>query len=153
MDVENFHQDVRFIDGTQYKGNVDLFVGGSPCQSFSMVGKRGGFEDTRSTLFYEYARLIKEIQPKIFIYENVKGVINHDKGNTWTIMQNVFNQLGYTWQFTVLNAKHYGIPQNRERLFVVGFIVRNNHSLIKTRIKTYFGNFTFQKNTSFLKGL
>lgn len=118
-----------------------------------MVGKRGGFEDTRSTLFYEYARLIKEIQPKIFIYENVKGVINHDKGNTWTIMQNVFNQLGYTWQFTVLNAKHYGIPQNRERLFVVGFIVRNNHSLIKTRIKTYFGNFTFQKNTSFLKGL
>lgn len=125
IDAKNFHQDVRFIDGTQYKGNVDLFVGGSPCQSFSMVGKRGGFEDTRGTLFYEYARLIKEIQPKIFIYENVKGVINHDKGNTWTIMQNVFNQLGYTWQFTVLNAKHYGIPQNRERLFVVGFLDKN----------------------------
>lgn len=122
INPKDFHQDVRFIDGNQYKGNVDLFVGGSPCQSFSMVGKRGGFEDTRGTLFYEYARLIREIKPKVFIYENVKGVISHDKGNTWTIMQNVFNQLGYTWQATVLNAKHYGIPQNRERLFVIGFL-------------------------------
>lgn len=122
INQKDFHQDVRFIDGNQYRGKVDLFVGGSPCQSFSMVGKRGGFEDTRGTLFYEYARLIKEIQPEVFIYENVKGVISHDKGNTWTIMQNVFDQLGYTWQSTVLNAKHYGIPQNRERLFVVGFL-------------------------------
>jgi DNA (cytosine-5)-methyltransferase 1 len=125
VDREKFHQDVRFIDGSHYEGQVDLFVGGSPCQSFSMVGKRGGFEDTRGTLFYEFARLVREIKPRVFIYENVKGVLNHDNGNTWTIMQNVFDELGYKWDFEVLNAKNYGVPQNRERLFVVGFL---NHS-------------------------
>jgi len=119
---EQFYQDVRFIDGTIYENEVDLFVGGSPCQSFSMVGKRGGFDDTRGTLFHEFARLVKEIRPRVFIYENVKGVLSHDNGNTWTIMQNVFNELGYNWESTVLNSKNYGIPQNRERLFVVGFL-------------------------------
>lgn len=121
---DRFYQDARFLDGTIYQGKVDLFVGGSPCQSFSMVGKRGGFEDTRGTLFYEFARLVKEIKPKVFIYENVKGVLMHDNGNTWTIMQNVFNELGYDWDWAILNAKDYGIPQNRERLFVVGFLRR-----------------------------
>ncbi len=119
---EHFHYDVRFLDGYQYRNEIDLFVGGSPCQSFSMVGKRGGFEDTRGTLFYEFARLVSEIRPKIFIYENVKGVLSHDAGNTWTIMQNVFSDLGYRWYSQVLNSKNYGIPQNRERLFVVGFL-------------------------------
>lgn len=122
ISTEHFHQDVRFIDGKQYKNKVDLFVGGSPCQSFSLVGKRGGFEDTRGTLFYEFARLIKEVQPKTFIYENVKGVLSHDNGNTWEIMKNVFDELGYTWNFEILNAKNFGIPQNRERIFVVGFL-------------------------------
>jgi len=119
---EHFHYDVRFLDGYQYRNEIDLFVGGSPCQSFSMVGKRGGFEDTRGTLFYEFARLVNEIRPKVFIYENVKGVLSHDGGNTWTIMQNVFSDLGYKWHSQVLNSKNYGIPQNRERLFVVGFL-------------------------------
>ena len=118
----HFHYDVRFLDGYQYRNEIDLFVGGSPCQSFSMVGKRGGFEDTRGTLFYEFARLVNEIRPKVFIYENVKGVLSHDGGNTWTIMQNVFSDLGYKWHSQVLNSKNYGIPQNRERLFVVGFL-------------------------------
>jgi DNA (cytosine-5)-methyltransferase 1 len=119
---EHFHYDVRFLDGYQYRNDIDLFVGGSPCQSFSMVGKRGGFEDTRGTLFYEFARLVNEIRPKVFIYENVKGVLSHDGGNTWAIMQNVFSDLGYKWHSQVLNSKNYGIPQNRERLFVVGFL-------------------------------
>jgi len=119
---KEFYQDVRFIDGTFYENEIDLFVGGSPCQSFSMVGKRGGFDDTRGTLFYEFARLVKEIRPRVFIYENVKGVLSHDNGNTWTIMQNVFDELGYTWEASVLNSKNYGVPQNRERLFVVGFL-------------------------------
>lgn len=118
---EHFHWNASFLDGAQYKDQIDLFVGGSPCQSFSMVGKRRGLQDTRGTLFYEYARLIKEIQPKVFIYENVKGLINHDGGNTWATMQQVFDDLDYEWEFKVLNSKHYGIPQNRERLFVVGF--------------------------------
>lgn len=121
IDPERFYKDIRFIDGTKYRNEVDLFVGGSPCQSFSMVGKRGGFKDTRGTLFYDFARLVSEIQPRVFIYENVKGVITHDNGNTWTIMQNVFDELGYKWNYAILNAKDYGIPQNRERLFVVGF--------------------------------
>lgn len=87
-----------------------------------MVGKRGGFEDTRGTLFYEFARLVDEIKPKVFIYENVKGVLSHDGGNTWQIMQNVFTDLGYTWDVQILNSRDYGVPQNRERIFVVGFL-------------------------------
>lgn len=118
---QDFHWNVSFFDGKQYAGDLDLFVGGSPCQSFSLVGKQRGLEDTRGTLFYEYARLVKEIKPKVFIYENVKAVLSNDNGRTWETMQQVFDELGYTWKYQVLNAKNYGIPQNRERLFVVGF--------------------------------
>lgn len=118
---KDFHWNVSFLDGTQYKNTVDLFVGGSPCQSFSLVGKQRGLEDTRGTLFYEYARLISEIKPKVFIYENVKALLSNDKGETWKTIQNIFNNLNYTWSHKVLNSKDYGIPQNRERLFIVGF--------------------------------
>jgi len=126
---EDFHWNVSFLDGTQYRDKVDLFVGGSPCQSFSLVGKQRGLDDTRGTLFYEYARLINEIQPKIFIYENVKAVLSNDNGRTWKKMQQVFKELDYTFYHSVLNSKDYGIPQNRERLFVVGF--RNDLNLIR----------------------
>ena len=118
---QDFHWNVCFLDGKQYRNDIDLFVGGSPCQSFSLVGKQRGLEDTRGTLFYEYARLIDEIKPKVFIYENVRAVISHDKGKTWAKMQEVFLELGYKFSWKVLNAKDYGIPQNRERVFVVGF--------------------------------
>lgn len=121
LQEKDFHWNVAFLDGKQYCEQVDLFVGGSPCQSFSLVGKQRGLEDTRGTLFYEYARLIDEIKPKVFIYENVRAVTSHDGGKTWKKMQEVFNELGYNFSFDVLNAKNYGIPQNRERLFVVGF--------------------------------
>ena len=126
---EDFHWNVAFLDGKQYEDQVDLFVGGSPCQSFSLVGKQRGLEDTRGTLFYEYARLIDEIKPKVFIYENVRAVTSHDGGKTWKKMQEVFKDLGYSFSWSVLNAKNYGIPQNRERLFVVGF--RNDLTLKK----------------------
>lgn len=118
---DNFFYDVKLLDGTDFKDKVDLFVGGSPCQSFSIAGARGGFEDARGTLFYEYARLVKEIQPKVFIYENVYGVLTHDKGNTWKVMQNIFDKLGYYYKWSILDARNYGIPQGRRRLFVVGF--------------------------------
>ncbi len=124
---KDFHWNVAFLDGKQYAGQVDLFVGGSPCQSFSLVGKQRGLEDTRGTLFYEYARLVKEIQPKVFIYENVKAILSNDEGRTWETMKDVFSSLGYKVYYTfngkpsVLNARDYGIPQNRERMFVVGF--------------------------------
>ena len=121
---KQWFDEIRFIDGNDYKGKIDLFVGGSPCQSFSNMGKRGGLEDTRGTLFYEFARLVKEIQPKIFIYENVPGMLNHDNGNTWSVIKNVFADLGYSFFFKTLNAKDYGIPQNRIRIYVIGF--KNN---------------------------
>nr|MCR5083085.1 DNA (cytosine-5-)-methyltransferase [Parasporobacterium sp.] len=117
----HFHWNVSFLDGLEYRDKVDLFVGGSPCQSFSLVGKQRGLEDTRGTLFYEYARLVKEIRPKIFIYENVRAILSNDEGRTWQVMQDVFTSLDYTWDYQILNAKDYGIPQNRERVFVVGF--------------------------------
>lgn len=118
---ENFHWNASFLDGRQYKDEIDLFVGGSPCQSFSMVGKRKGLQDTRGTLFYEFARLIDEMKPKVFIYENVRGLLSHDGGNTWEVMQQVFDDLNYDWSMKLLNAKDFNIPQNRERVFVVGY--------------------------------
>ena len=124
----DYHWNIAFLDGRQYAGRVDLFVGGSPCQSFSFVGKQRGLDDTRGTLFYEYARLIDEIRPKVFIYENVRAVTSHDNGKTWEKMQQVFRELDYSFSWKVLNARDYGIPQNRERLFVVGF--RNDLNML-----------------------
>ncbi len=116
-----FYQDVKFLDGNEYTNTVDLFVGGSPCQSFSVMGKRKGLEEARGTLFYEYARLVSEIKPKVFIYENVTGMLNHDGGRTWKIISEIFDELHYSWTYWVLNAKDYGLAQNRRRIFVVGF--------------------------------
>lgn len=121
IDPARFFQDVRYLDGKEFAGSVDLFIGGSPCQSFSVMGKRGGLEEARGTLFYEYARLVQEIKPKVFIYENVPGMLNHDCGNTWKVISRIFSGLGYHWAYWVLNAKDYGLAQNRRRLFVVGF--------------------------------
>lgn len=104
IENDNWYTDVYDIDGAKYLGEIDLLVGGSPCQSFSMVGKRRGFEDTRGTLFYEFARVVKESQPKVFIYENVKGLVNHDGGNTFDIIKATFDELGYRYFYQVLNA-------------------------------------------------
>jgi len=121
LDEKDWHSDITTFDAKPYHNQVDLLVGGSPCQAFSMVGKRLGLEDTRGTLFYDFARVVLETQPKIFIYENVKGLLNHDNGNTWQVVQDVFNSLGYQLYSQVLNSKNYGIPQHRERIFVIGF--------------------------------
>lgn len=121
INEEDWHDDVTKFSALKYKNKVDLLVGGSPCQTFSMVGKRKGLEDTRGTLFYDFARVVNEVQPKIFIYENVKGLLNHDGGKTWDVVQSVFHSLGYKLYTQVLNSKDYGIPQHRERIIVVGF--------------------------------
>lgn len=119
---ENWHNDVHEFDATPFKGKIDILVGGAPCQAFSMVGKRRGFEDTRGTLFREFARIVKECEPKVFIFENVKGLTNHDRGRTWEVIQNTFREyLGYDIHSKVLNSRDFGIPQNRERIFCVGF--------------------------------
>lgn len=116
-----WHDDVTTFRADRYRGQIDLLVGGSPCQAFSMVGKRLGLEDIRGTLFYDYARIVQETQPKVFIYENVKGLTNHDGGRTWQVVKDVFNDLGYKIYAKLLNSKNFGIPQNRERIFVIGF--------------------------------
>ena len=118
---EDWFTDVREFDASKYKGKVDFVIGGAPCQAFSMVGKRLGFEDARGTLFYEFARVIKETEPKVFLFENVKGMLNHDGGRTWQVIHDIFEELGYDVHFRVLNSRDYGIPQNRERLFCLGF--------------------------------
>ena len=118
---EDWFTDVREFDASKYRRKVDFIIGGAPCQAFSMVGKRLGFEDARGTLFYEFARVIKETEPKVFLFENVKGMLNHDGGRTWQVIHDIFEELGYDVHFRVLNSRDYGIPQNRERLFCLGF--------------------------------
>ena len=119
---DQWHTDIHNLDATPFKGNVDLFVGGAPCQAFSMRGKRGGFEDTRGTLFREFARIVIECQPKVFIFENVRGMLNHDGGNTWATIKKTFEtDCGYNIYYQVLNGKDYGIPQSRDRIFCIGF--------------------------------
>lgn len=121
LNEDFWHNDITQFDARKFRNQVDILVGGSPCQAFSMVGKRAGLEDTRGTLFYEFARVVDEVQPKIFIYENVKGLLNHDNGKTWEVVRSVFHSLGYDLYFQIMNSKDYGIPQHRERIFVVGF--------------------------------
>jgi len=117
-----WHTDVHDFNAKPYKGKIDLFVGGAPCQAFSLRGKHGGFEDTRGTLFREFARVVIECQPKVFIFENVKGMLSHDKGHTWKVIKETFEKdCGYDVYYQVLNARDYGVPQSRERIYCIGF--------------------------------
>jgi DNA (cytosine-5)-methyltransferase 1 len=122
IDPDNYHSDIINLNAKKYKGKIDLLVGGSPCQSFSSVGKRMGLDDDRGNLVFEFIRIVKESSPKIFIFENVKGLLTVDKGNTFTnVILPKFKKLGYSLFYETLNSKDFGIPQHRERLFVIGF--------------------------------
>ena len=101
-------------------GELDLLSGGAPCQAFSYAGKRLGFEDTRGTLFYHYALFLQKLQPKMFLFENVRGLLTHDRGRTYQTMLNVFRDAGYNIDKKVLNAWDYGNAQKRERLITIG---------------------------------
>lgn len=100
--------------------DFDILVGGFPCQAFSIAGKRGGFEDTRGTLFFGLARILADKKPGYFCFENVKGLLSHDRGRTFKTIIETLDELGYDLQWQVLNSKHFGVPQNRERIFIVG---------------------------------
>ena len=105
------------------KGELDLLSGGAPCQSFSYAGKRLGLEDARGTLFYHYALFLEKLKPKMFLFENVRGLLTHDKGRTYEIILDIFEQAGYSIpesQKKVLNAWDYGVAQKRERLITIG---------------------------------
>lgn len=135
--TKKFYNDITKRNHKEVE-QLDLYVAGFPCQAFSMAGKRKGFEDTRGTLFYNVAEFIKINKPKVFVLENVKGLVSHDSGKTFqTIIDILSNNggtqngqisldmlddgLGYHIYWQVLNTKNYGIPQNRERIFIVGF--------------------------------
>lgn len=103
-------------------GHVDAICGGFPCQAFSIAGNRRGFEDTRGTLFFEIARFASILKPKYLFLENVKGLLNHDKGDTFEIILSALDELGYDVEWQVLNSKDFGVPQNRERVFIIGHL-------------------------------
>lgn len=115
--------DIREVRNEEWKGlrgEVEIITGGFPCQSFSIAGRRGGFQDTRGTLFFEIARAIEQIEPRFFILENVKGLLSHDKGETFTTIVNTLDEIGYNVEWGVFNSKHYGSAQNRERVYIIG---------------------------------
>lgn len=117
--------DIHEIDFSSLRGKVDFLSGGFPCQAFSYAGKRLGFDETRGTLFFELARAVKEIQPKVFLGENVKGLLEHDKGRTMNTIKGVIEELGYTLvEPRVLRALQYDVPQKRERLILIA--IRND---------------------------
>jgi DNA-cytosine methyltransferase len=111
--------DITKIDERELP-DFDLLIGGFPCQSFSVAGKRGGFGDTRGTLFFDIARIVREKQPRILCLENVKGLLSHDEGRTFATIIGTLDELGYDLQWQVLNSKNHGVPQSRERIYIVG---------------------------------
>jgi DNA (cytosine-5)-methyltransferase 1 len=118
---DNWYTDVTKLNAKKYLDeNIDIVVGGSPCQSFSFVGKQKGLEDERGNLIFEFIRVIDECKPKVFIFENVKGLTTHDKGKTFEIVVKRFKELNYNIHYDILKAIDYEIPQSRQRLFLIG---------------------------------
>lgn len=111
--------EIRELSATR---TIDIVCGGFPCQAFSIAGKRRGFADTRGTIFFEVARFISIIRPRYFICENVKGLLSHDKGRTFATILSTLSELGYYVEWQVLNSKGFGVPQNRERVFLIGHL-------------------------------
>ena len=115
------HGDITKINVRELP-EFQLLVGGFPCQSFSIAGKRGGFDDTRGTLFFDIARILQTKKPRLFLLENVKGLLSHDNGFTFRTIIATLDELGYDLQWQVLNSKNFGVPQNRERVFIIGHL-------------------------------
>ena len=118
-----YNDECNFGDITKIEAeklpDFELLVGGFPCQAFSIAGKRGGFNDTRGTIFFDFARIMKAKKPKFAIFENVKGLLSHDGGKTYETMLRTLDELGYNAQWGILNTKFHGLPQNRERVYIV----------------------------------
>ncbi|NQH93778.1 DNA cytosine methyltransferase [Streptococcus suis] len=118
-----FHDITRVTDeSVRGIGRVDVICGGFPCQAFSIAGKRAGFEDTRGALFFEIARFASILRPKYLFLENVTGLLNHDNGNTFETILGALDELGYDAEWQVFNSKNFGVPQNRERVFIIGHL-------------------------------
>lgn len=118
---EVYFNDATKIDTAELP-NFDILCAGFPCQSFSIAGKRKGFNDTRGTLFFYVARILKDKRPRYFILENVKGLLNHDHGQTFITIIKTLTDIGYNVEWSLLNSKYFGVPQNRERVFIIGYL-------------------------------
>ena len=124
---DEWYDDVLKLDASKYiDENIDIIVGGSPCQSFSFVGKQKGLEDDRGNLIFEFMRVVKECRPKMFIFENVKGLTTHESGKTFEYVLSKFKELDYNITYDILKATDYGIPQSRQRLFLIGINKNRN---------------------------
>jgi len=117
-----FYEDVCDLDAKAYAGQIDILIGGSPCQDFSIAGQRAGEDGERGNLIWQFYRIVSEARPKIFIYENVKGFLSINGGKSYQRLLDALRKLGYFCHAEILNTKDYGIPQNRERLYIVGFL-------------------------------
>ena len=129
------HDDIKNVNFKNVR--ADVVTGGFPCQSFSYAGKRLGFEDTRGTLFFEFARAIKEIKPKVIMAENVKGLLRHDNGKTLQTMLSIFEHLGYQVAYKVLRAQYFDVAQKRERLVIFGVKKSMSSQLIFPKEQNY----------------
>lgn len=118
---EAYFNDAREIN-TSELGDFDLLVAGFPCQPFSTAGKRLGFSDTRGTLFHEIARVVKAKRPAFFVLENVPGLLSHDEGKTYNVILETLSELGYSFEWMVHNSAHFGVPQQRKRVYIVGYL-------------------------------
>lgn len=109
-------------DFTELREKVDLLCGGFPCQSFSMAGRRKGFDDVRGTMFFYLAKILEQAKPPFLLFENVKGLLSHDKGETFKTIITCLDDLGYDVEWQLLNSKNFGVPQNRERVYIIGYL-------------------------------
>ena len=117
---KNIVGDITKVDEKEIPKH-DILLAGFPCQAFSLAGRQKGFEDARGTLFFDVARIVKDHKPKVVFCENVKNLVNHDRGRTFRVIKNILDELGYRVFYKVLNSKDFGVPQNRERIYIVAF--------------------------------
>lgn len=145
----------NFIDDLEIQGDItkineedipphDILLAGFPCQAFSLAGFKRGFEDARGTLFFDVARIVEHHKPKVVFCENVKNLVNHDKGKTFKTIKRILAELGYTVFSKVLNSKNFGVPQNRERIYIVAF--RNDIAPISFKFSETSGRETTIKD-------
>ncbi|KZX12881.1 DNA cytosine methyltransferase [Methanobrevibacter curvatus] len=157
-DIDKWANETYYLNFGEYpEGNIekisansipdhDILCAGFPCQPFSIGGYRKGFCDTRGTLFFQIERILKDKSPKAFILENVKGLVNHDKGKTIKIIKRRLRELGYSIFYDVLNSKDYGIPQNRERIYIVGFRDKITSFRFPNKLNVKINAFNFLEN-------
>ena len=143
-----FYEDVCDLDAKAYAGQIDILIGGSPCQDFSIAGQRAGEDGERGNLIWQFYRVVSEARPKVFIYENVKGFLSINGGKSYQRFMDALRRMGYYCHAEVLNTKDYGIPQNRERIYIVGFLDAREYHAFSLAPKTGCGRLADFLDTS-----